>query len=416
MLRGGGSLLSRLLGENQLPDDRLVEVLESRLEDTERVEYHLTSVGTVRHEYNGEVSERGKEGGLVAVTDRRIVFVFDTGSGTETAEIRYVNLKTIEKSGLLRSRLSITVWGHGTYRFRIRQSGLEDAVDFVTEASDRWQRTVAALQDARQYISEMSKQFEATEGDITDTREAVREKIETAREQCEASPTPVESALDERIETVERELGRARMEGRLHRGESLAPTARELADAGRYDEAYETLERARSDVETALRIALESNFREVNRIRTVRDSLSEQLEELGAKPLERAERALERARAAETTHEALRRCEHALDCYRDALTAGWGTGTFDGETDALRMQVEWLVGRVVRLRWRLAGRYESEGFAYRTMGAEAVALDRYETAWFHFDAAERLARQYLAGDAQELRERRRQIAAEIERV
>lgn len=416
MTHSGGSLRSRLLGGDQPVDDRLVEGLESRLEGTESVEYRLTSGSAVSHEHGEDTHRMGEGGALLGVTDRKLVIVFDTGSEIEAVDLPYTDLKNIEKSGLLWTKLSITVWGQGTYRFRTRQSGTAgDAVDFVSGVTGIWQRAVAALQDARQHISELSAQFEAGEMDaVAESRGTILDHINTARQQAERAPQPVERAIDERVASVERELARARMEGRLHYGRSLGETARELADARRYDEAYETLERARSHVGTALRIALEWNLPEADRIRSARDALSEQLWDLGAQPLQRADEALERARAAETTHTALHRWEHALDCYRDALTAGWGTGVFEGDTDALRMQIEWLVGRVVGLRCRLADRYESERDAYRAEGAEAVALDRCETAWFHLDSAERLARQYLAGDAGAIRERKRQLAAEFE--
>lgn len=416
MIHGGGSIRSRVLGGDRSVDNRLVEGLESRLEGTESVEYRLTSGSTVSHEHGGDTQRIGEGGALLGVTDRKLLIVFDTGSEIEGVELPYTDLKKTEKSGLLWTTLVISVWGRGTYRFRTRQSGVAaDAVDFVSGVSDIWQRAVAALQDASQHISELSERLEAGEMDAAaENRGTILDYIDTARQQAEKAPKPVERAIDERIATIERELARGRMEGRLNWGESLVPTARELADAGRYDEAYETLERARSNVGTALRIALESNLPEVNRIRSTRDTLSKELWDLGTLPLERAESALERARAADTPHTALRRWEHALDCYRGALTAGWGTETFDGDADALRMQVEWLVGRVVGLRCRLADRYESEGEAYRAEGAESVALDRYETAWLHLDSAERLARQYLAGDAGALRERKRQLASEFE--
>lgn len=416
MRHSGGSLRLRLLGGEQPVDDRLDEGLESRLEGTESVEYRLTSGSSVSHEHGGDTQRIGEGGALLGVTDRKLLLVFDTGSEIEAVELPYTDLKKIETGGLLWTTLAITVWGRGTYRFRTRRSGtVADAVDFVSEVSDIWQRAVAALQDARQHIAELSAQFEAGDTDAAaESRGAILDRINTARQQEERAPRPVERAIDERVSSVERELARARMEGRLSWGTSLGETASDLADERRYDEAYETLERARSHVGTALRIALEWNLPEADHIRSTRDSLSEQLWELGSQPLQRADEALERARAAETTHAALRRWEHALDCYRDALTAGWGTGMFAGDVDALRMQVEWLVERVVRLRCRLADRYESERDAYRAEGAESVALDRCETAWFHLDSAERLARQYLAGDAETLRERQRKLAAEIE--
>jgi len=408
MTRDGGTFRSRLLGSDDQFDERMVEAVESRLDGTESVVDHLTASGPLVHEHGGERTERGDEA-VLAVTDRKLVFVIRSETERlQTADVPYTDLRTVEEGGgLLRTQVSITVWGRGTFRLRPRETDrVADVVAFVTEASETWQRTVAALQDARQQFVALSDAVE--DGDMAAARaarEAVHEKVATARERAGDADDPVLSTIEERAEAVERDLARTRMETRFERAGTLRPRARELADAGAYTGAYATLARARAHVETALAIATEWEFPMADRLRSETDALAERIADLESLPLERAQRALERALSVDDPRRAVAAWEDALAHYRDALAAGWGTDAdFDGGTDALRMQIEWLVATVLDVRCRLAQRYESEGDTYHTAGARAVAGDRYETACTHLAAARRLAAQYRAGDVESIRE------------
>lgn len=411
MKRDGGTLRSRFLGSDRPTDERLSEALESLLDDTESVEYRFTSTDGIVHEHQGETTEKGTsgDGTLLAVTDRRLVFVVDTESNLETAEVPYTDLKKIETDGgLLGAELVVRIWGRGTLRFQPQGSdSLEEVAGFVSVASDTWERAVAALQDARQHIAELPTHL--ADGDLDaaeEAREAAHDHIETARERSDGATAPVESAIRERTREVERELARTRMEGRFKRGRNLSRAVSDRVDAGDYNGAYDRFRRACTNVDVALSLAREWDFGVADRIESEREALEDQLEWLEAQPLERAEAALARARRAENPHAAVRAWEHALACYRDALTAGWGTdASFDGDTDALRLQVEWLAGRVIRLRCQLADQYEAEGKSYQARGYEELGLDRYETACAHLVAAHRLAKQYLAGDVSDINQR-----------
>jgi len=224
MARDGG-LRSRLLGGDQAASERMIEALETRLEVTESVVNRLTSSGSLVHEYGDETTERGSgEGGtLLAVTDRKLVIVIDTDSGARTADIPYTDLKTVEeRGGLLRIGIAIRVWGRGTITLRSGDAGgIEEVVSFVSDASDAWQRAVAALQDARAHITEVSERVEAGETDAAKIREAARSEISTARERAAAAPEPVRQAVEERVVSVERELARTRTEALLERAEAL---------------------------------------------------------------------------------------------------------------------------------------------------------------------------------------------------
>jgi len=410
MARDGG-LRSRLLGGDQAASEQMVEALEARLEVTERVVHRLTSSGSLVHEYGDETTERGSgEGGtLLAVTDRKLVIVIDTDSGARTADIPYTDLKTVEERGrLLRIGIAIRVWGRGTITLRSGDaSGVEGVVSFVSDASDAWQRAVASLQDARGHIADVSEHVEAGGMDAAaEAREAARDEIATARARAAAAPEPVRRAVEERVVSVERELARTRTETSLERAGALRQEGADLTGASQFDAAYAAYERARSRLETALSLATDEGFVVAEDIRAEQDALEEALDRLRARPLERAETALARAHDAETPDAAVTAWEHVLVCYREALTAGWASGAgFAGETDSLRMQTEWLAGRAIENRRRLADRYESEGDTFQMLGTRDIALDRYETACAHLLAARRHAREFRAGNPEELRNR-----------
>ena len=395
---------------------KMDEALATRLEPTEQVAYRLTSDGGVVHELHDETRERGG-GTLCAVTDRKLVFVVDAGSGIETADVPYEELTNVEvKSGFLRTNLAVQVWGHGTLRFNPDDSSTAEAVvRFVTDAIDWWQNAVAALQDAKQHGTELTRHIEAENREAAaDARRSVSENLTAAKDAADAANGVVKTPIEERIARVEVELARARMEVHFDRGRALAPTAFNLAMAARYDEAQESLERARRHVDTAFEIAQERGFSDRNRVRSLRNFLEEEAEELGSKPLERAEQALARAREAAGDHNSLREWEHALSCYRDALTAGWGTDTYEGDTDSLRMEIEWLVAQVIDYRRSLADRYEAEGNTFEALDAHTVTLDRYESACAHLATAARLAAEYQAGNAENIRERCWWVATKLE--
>jgi len=405
-----GSLRSRFLGGAGEIEGVLGEALESRLDDEEPVLYRLTSGAELRHEHSDGTDEKGGDGETVlAVTDRKLVFVVGTGSGIETADVPYTDLKSVEvEGGLLGTTVSISVWGRGTFHLRPSETDvIDDLVTFVTEASETWQRVVAMLQDARQYVATLPEQIR--EGDMAganETTASVRETLTDARQRAGTALEPIQPVLEDRIAEVEVELTRTRMDARCERGSALLSRAGVMSDAGRYDEAYTRLDRAADHLGAALATAVEERYPEVGEIEAERERLFDRIERLEARPLERAERAREWAQNAADSRLALTAWERALEEYRRALTAGWGTDAeFDGGTDALRMQVEWVVATIVRLRARLADRHESIADTARTRSDDRLAQRHYQIARSHLETSIDLARQYRAGDLEMLKSR-----------
>ena len=409
MAHDAGTLRARLLGGDRPTKKRMVEALESRLEETEAVEYQLTSTGSLTHEEDGgdTYDKGGGDGGtLLAATDRKLVFVVDTRSGLETADVPYTDLKDVSvDSGILKTRLSVRVWGRGTYSFP-PQGGddTERVAEFATGASRTWQRVVAALQDARQHVSTIETY--AADGDMDaarSARESARSNIETARTRITEAQRWFRTPLEERAERVDAELSRTWMAARFERGRTLLEEATGHTDAQRYDDAAATFQRARQHLERALTTAIEDGFALAGEIQSTLSALRDRLDTLRARPLTYAERSRARAQLAESPELAVVAWEDALGHYRDALDAAWGTDIdFQGETDALRMQIEWVVANLVRERERLAASLESEGDDRTPTGADEQARDRYRGAADQLAMAHRLARQYRAGDADAL--------------
>jgi len=408
-----GTLRSRLLGEDRPTKQRMVEALESRLEAGETLEYQLTSDGSLTHEDGDDTYEKGGDGGtLLAVTDRKLVFVVDTRTGLETADVPYTDLKDIKvDSGILSTTLSVTVWGRGTFSVDPDDGETAERVaDFATKGSKAWQRVVAALQDARQHISTIPTYV--ADGDVAaarDARESARENLTTAQQRLDGMPRWFKMPLEERYERVETELAEAWMDARADRGETLLADASDrLTTAGSvdYDGTYRLLARGRDHLEAALTIAVEEGFARASDIQSTLSDLRNSIEELEARPLDLAEWACERAQTADSSEAAISAWEEALDHYRDALAAGWGTDAdFDGDDDALRMQIEWVAATVVRERRVVAAGLEADGDEHAMSDNPDQARTHYQAATDQIAMAHRLATQYRAGDAELLGQR-----------
>jgi tetratricopeptide (TPR) repeat protein len=408
MIDMSGSVLSGLRESARGADQKMVEALDSRLAEDERVVSRLSASGTLVHEDDGETTERGGgDGGVLFVaTDRKLVFVLDTPTGRQTADIPYTDVKDASvDSGFLSTTVSVRVWGRGTFRLSpSKADDVSEIVAYITTASDLWQRVVAALQDARQHgaVLETARE-DGREADAEDAHESALSCIETARERAEGAPVPLRDAIDARIEAAETDLRRARMESRVARGRALAAQTTPVTETGDYDGTAADLSRAREHFERALQIATAEGFDAAPTIQDEIAALDDRLATLGTQPLARAEDALARAQAASDTEECIERWEETLERYRETLEAGWGMAVpFDGDTDALRYQLAWLVAKVIELH---TDRAETLVAGDDDVSESDAADTREEAAKEHLVAAHRLASQYHAGDAAALTDR-----------
>jgi len=415
-------LRARLLGGSSPTDGRMVEALESRLVADEGVVAELGSSGALVHEQDGETRERGgSDGGtLLAATDRKLVVVLDTKTGRETADIPFTDVKRIERDdGILKTAVVLTVWGRGTFRLKpVRGAPVDELVDYVTTASQTWQRVVAALQDARQQVSLFETHVEQGEMEAAmEARESAVGYVETAADRVTVGSDAIRETLTARIESVREELRETAMRARANRARTLVDEAAVQREAAEYDAAYRTLQQAREHFDRALTIAIEDGADAAGELQADLGDLAEQERTLLARPLAVAERARERAQATGDPEAAVAAWETALDRYRDALRAGWGVdAAFEGDADALRMQIEWVVATLVRTRRRLATRLESRGDACRDRTDADRAADHYGAAAEQIAAARGLAAEYAAGDETALDEHASRLRAKAQSV
>lgn len=406
MIDTSGTSLSQILNDTSKLGEGLVEVLESSLADGETVLARLFSTGALVHETGDETVERGggDDGLLFVVTDRKLVFVLDTPTGREVAEIPYTDLRDIEvDSGFLSTKVAVTVWGRGTFRFKYKDGDdPADTVEFVESASDTWQRTVAALQDARQYVTEVGTAIKAGQSEkVADARESTIESIDKARRHKNAGVDALTDPLETRIADVEQEFERTRMESRFKRGQKLASQTTPVSKTGDYDRTHQDLLGAREQFEKSLRIADTEGFWSAPDAEAEIDELDRRLSKLEVQPIQLAEQALERALDSSAPATAADRWENAFERYRDVLEAGWGTtANFDGETDTLRYQLAWLVAKIVTLHEHVARRQETAGD--EVSREDETAQHHYNEACKHVSRAREYAREYRPGDPDQL--------------
>jgi hypothetical protein len=176
----------------------------------------------------------------------------------------------------------------------------------------------------------------------------------------------------------------------------------DVTETEAFKDAHARLRRAREHFDQALTVAEHNRFDAASDIRSDCEALADRIATLEARPLDLAERARERAQAASSTQDAVDHWESALAYYRTALEAGWGVDAdFDGGTDALRMQIEWVVATIVGLHRSRAEELVASGDEVAWTDSD-TATDRYETACDHLRCAHDLAIQYRAGDAEAL--------------
>jgi tetratricopeptide (TPR) repeat protein len=389
------------------PTAAVVSALDGHIREGERVRYRLPGGGDLVKEEDGGTAVVPPAGGdsLAVVTDRKLVFAAVGQDSESVTEIEYTDVRRVDAhDGLLRSKLTVAVWGDGEYRLRIADaSELGAAVKYIREASECWDRVVATLEDAYEAIDTMGTHFESgATGAAGDARARAVERIERSRTYLERAEIDPPAALDSRIEAATHELARTEIRTRVSRAGALISEGTHLTEKREYTDASRRLRNARDHLEAALSVAREADIREPPEANAKLEVVDNRLRQLEVKPRALAEQACERAVGTDSLRTEIEAWEEAFGHYRDALTAGWGTDLdFSGETDELRMKTEIAVSELVSCRYQLADRLEREGDELRTAEPDA-ARERYESALDHCERAHQLAREFRSGDAAQI--------------
>ena len=389
------------------PTAAVVAALDGQIQEGERVRYRLPGKGDLVREDDGGTAVVSPAGGdlQVVVTDRKLLFVtVGTDEGSVT-EIEYTDVRRVDAhDGLLRSKLTVAVWGEGEYRLRIADaSELGAAVKYLQEASDCWDRVIATLEDAYEAIDGMGTHFESgTTAAAVDARDRAVERIERSRSYLGRAEIEPPEALDSRIDAAAHELARTEIRTRISRAGTLISEGTHRIEKREYTEASRRLRDAREYLDAALSVAREADIREPPEAHAKLEVVDNRLRQLEVKPRALAEQACERAVGTDSLRTEIEAWEEAFGHYRDALTAGWGTDLdFSGETEELRMKTEIAVSQLLSSRCRLADRLEREGDELRETDPD-TARECYESAIEHCERAHRLAREFRSGDPERI--------------
>lgn len=383
------------------------DALRAALADDERLVYCFPTTSDVA---GGDPPIASAEHTVVAATDRRVIFAWRTAGETTVESVAYTAVADVRaRDDILRRHLTIAVRDDGEYRLRPRSGvDLAEVAASLARLSEAWDRVTALLDDVANHASTLERAL--GHGDRDAARSARREAtalLGRAREVRHERGGDARAVLGERIDEATRDLHRARVRGHRAAAERVRREATDLARGSHHDAAHRTFRRARRELESGLVTALTWNLDGVETCRQRIAEIDVAIADLEARPLARGRAAERAATGADSPARALVAWEAALEHYRVALTACWGEpeADFDGETDALRGDVERAVEGLLSSRVAVADRLLAEGdecaFAADVPGAE----DRYAVAAFHLERAAALASEFAAGDADALAER-----------
>lgn len=359
----------------------------------------------------GDAEEVDGETVVAAITDRRLLL----GSPESPIEVPYRDVREVTASaGLLRSHIDVRVWNRGRYRVRpARGEDVEAAAGFLEEAATVWQRVLAALEDTREHITDLGEAIEAGEPDAIDAaRDDVQHCLSLAARRIDDGPDELRETLESAVAETETELQRTRVHAYLARGQALADEAENRAHIEAWQTAEEALHVARQHLETALGAAVERDFGLVSAIQDELDALDERARRIADRQLDLLKDAREAAVAADAPEIAVPAWSAALEHARGAARFDWGGRLgLDRDRANLARLVEVTAGRLIQARSALAGRLRGDAELARLRGDRGAAADRYEAALSQLVAAERVARELQAGDADRIAARRADMAS-----
>jgi hypothetical protein len=416
------NLRSRLFsGETgQSAPDALISALDARFNENERALHQLPGSADLEHEQDGDhrtIPAATTDGVLAVVTDQRLFFGIQAPDSEEIIGIPHTDIRKVDvDEGLLRSTLSVRVWGEGRYELEVSESEqLQAAVSTLTQASTVWQFVVSALQDACEETGTLETHLEAGRpGKAHEAREKANRKLDRASSKIENSD--VESpALDERLQSTREELHRAEIRARIARAKTLMTEAGHQTESAAYAGAYRSYWRARDHLENALMIAIENDIQEPALIQSELKTVENRLDHLEVRPIALAKQASERASGTDNLADEVAAWQASFEHYRDALTAGWGTGLdFVGDETELRLRIETVVGNLIAARREYARELEVKGKDHETVESYEQATHQYQMAREELTSAEQLAREFRAGDPDSIRDQRERIESKLD--
>lgn len=418
----GFGMFSQVLSDWRERAEKPAEALEEGIDPGESVVHQLHGSGPLRVESGDETEEvygDDEDEALVAVTDRRLVFVVETEADPEWFDVSFTEIRSVELTGrVVRPRLEVRVWGDGSYVVHVdRAQGVNTTVTYLEEAHERWKRVGSVLTNAEKATDDLERRVVA--GDLRaafDAREKAEQKLAKARRLLEE--TSVETAvLKRQVDRVAETRHRTEIRARTSLATRLVTEGDQGTADGEYEAAYRSYWRARDHLENALALARKHDLSEPATIRDDLERIENHLDHLRVRPVGLAKQAHERARTTTDSTEAVETWRAAHEHYRDALEVGWGSDLeFRGEKGAIRDALVRVVNnRMEAYRWHVE-ELEAEADELRENGELAKAKRHYEAALDTCGEALELAREYDPEARSWVRENRHRVNAKYESV
>ncbi|MFB6087727.1 MAG: hypothetical protein ABEJ85_04335 [Haloarculaceae archaeon] len=342
--------------------------------------------GVERHHEDRDDSERIRPGdgyrAFALATDSRLLFVIgdsDTTDGDRTISIPLADVELVDhSSGVLAGELVVVTSADVRWSFACR-GNVADVVEYLEAASMAWMNVESRLDDARKHLVDATQRLESKA--YGDAMDAVRDAMAATdaarrreREFCEGGV----HAMSDRIEKTKQRIRDVRLDVLRGRATHHIDAGERHWRAERYDEAYEAYSDAHDDYLEILSVR-EPTFEESEGLRDRLARVERNMTYLEQAPIDRAERAHERAADAETPAERAEALERALDQYRSALALDWGRDLkrFECDTDEIRERVDALAREVIDARQTEAARHVEAANDHYDAGRYADARERY---------------------------------------
>jgi hypothetical protein len=343
--------------------------------------------GVQRHHEDRNKHERIRPGdgyrAFALATDSRLLFVIGDNEGAPDGDrmisIPLADVELVDhSSGMLAGELVVVTSADVRWTFACR-GNVDDMVDYLDVAAMTWTNVESRLDEARKRLVDASQHLESKAYDdamnvVRDAMAATDAARRHEREFCDSGV----HAMAARIEGTEQRIRDVRLDILRGRATHAIDAAERAWRAERYDEAYEAYTDAHDDYLEILAVR-EPGFEESEGLRDRLARVERNMTYLERAPVDRAERAHDRADDAETPGERAEALERALDQYRSALALDWGRDIkrFECDTDEIRDRIDSLARDVVAARQREAARHVEAANDHYDAGRDDAARDRY---------------------------------------
>lgn len=387
--------------EGYLRGKRLTDYFEG----TEQPAFVLSNeTKGIKHEQGGEttVVEPGDDyQAVAAITDERVLLLVggnDERTGlNRDVSLPYTEIRAVEtKTGMFKSRLTITARTSDTYHFMLSgREDLEEVEAFVEQAIAHWVSVDRRLEKAKDHLSTIESHLESGDPEAAaDAYRRTRELLDQAADVAERFK-PGTHAMVRRVEQLETRLTLTEIRGHRTRARQLADQAEKARSENDYQAALDAYTTAQDQYERAADLAEDIEYHELEEIQSELAEISTAVSEMETEPLLGVANAC--AAAIQADEPAPDAWATAMEVCEETLVLFWQTDRFDGDPDALRFQMEWLVQNRMNAHERAADLAIARGDTRREDGDEVTAQEAYERARDHVGRARDLAREFRSG-------------------